>query len=90
MFYLQDSFEKLLKNLKRIEKILMIYIRFFFKNKFEDFQKKIKRLIKKICHGMKLFKESNIQEVLNLLENTIDHKQQKQKSLQLKRFKRYL
>ncbi len=70
---LNDSFEEITKEFKKeLNSNLEVESLEFFQNKFENFHKKIKDIKNKdVSSDMKLMKESNIQEVLSFIENTI-------------------
>jgi hypothetical protein len=70
---LDDSFDAITKEFKKeLNNHIGIDSLDFFKDSFETFHKKIEEINSKDMSGdMKLFKESNINEVLEFIENTI-------------------
>ena len=70
---LDDSFEEITKEFKKeLNKNIGVSSLDFFKDKFEDFHKKVDEINTKDMSGdMKLLKESNINEVLEFIENVI-------------------
>ncbi|MGB1226931.1 MAG: dynamin family protein, partial [Poseidonibacter sp.] len=58
----------------------------FFKNKYDDFQKNIKQIKQKdVSSNMKLLEESNIQDVLDFIENTIRPQAEESKEYAIKK-----
>ena len=58
----------------------------FFKDKFHNFQKNIKEIKEKdVSSNMKLLKESNIQDVLDFIENTIRPQAEESKAYAIKK-----
>ncbi|WP_121627349.1 dynamin family protein [Poseidonibacter antarcticus] len=58
----------------------------FFKDKFHNFQKNIKEIKQKdVSSNMKLLKESNIQDVLDFIENTIRPQAEESKEYAIKK-----
>jgi GTP-binding protein EngB required for normal cell division len=70
---LDDSFEAITKEFKtELNKNIGVSTLDFFQDKFEEFHKKISEINTKDMSGdMKLLKESNINQVLEFIENTI-------------------
>ena len=70
---LDDSFDLITKEFKKeLNKNIGISDMSFFQEKFEAFHKKVEEINSKDMSGdMKLLKESNINEVLEFIENTI-------------------
>ena len=70
---LDDSFDTIIKEFKKeLNKNIGVSSLEFFKDNFEAFHKKVDEINSKDMSGdMKLLKESNINEVLEFIENTI-------------------
>jgi GTP-binding protein EngB required for normal cell division len=70
---LDDSFDLITKEFKtELNKNIGISTLDFFQNKFEEFHRKVTEINSKDMSGdMKLLKESNINQVLEFIENTI-------------------